>query len=73
MEGPFPSIHRDAVARLFGPTATINGSLGTPQRPGVVAIHVGGRELASAGTFAQAVDLAGRKASEESHPPTHKE
>ena len=62
MEGPFPIPHQHAVAHLFGPLAELRGSLGTPQTPGTVEIHVGRVHLASATTFAAAIELAQVKA-----------
>lgn len=48
------------VARMFGPTATVRGSLGTERRPGVLSIEVGGRVVGAGRTLASAVDAATR-------------
>ena len=47
-----------ATKRLFGPSATLAGSIGTPSRPGVVEIKCDGRTLGSGLSFEQALQDA---------------
>lgn len=62
MTGPFPASHQHTVTALFGPTAILAGSLGTPTMPGTLTISTGGRVLGTGTTFAQAVEAATAKA-----------
>ena len=64
MEGPHCPLHARAVAALFGPTASLQGSLGTPEQPGTVSIHVGQQVLGTGPTFAEAVAAASKRARE---------
>ncbi|MCY2987180.1 MAG: hypothetical protein NTY19_04830 [Planctomycetota bacterium] len=54
---------RQTVLRLFGPSATITGAMGSRLAPGNVQIHLADRRLGCGRTFQQAVELATRKAS----------
>ena len=54
--------HRQ-VKQLFGPDATVTGRMGSQLAPGVVEIHLDGRRLGCGRTFAQAVEIASRRAS----------
>ncbi|MCY2990927.1 MAG: hypothetical protein NTY19_24085 [Planctomycetota bacterium] len=59
------SIYRQqqTIQRLFGPSATITGAIGTNLAPGRIEIHMADVRLGCGRTFAQAVEIATRKAS----------
>ena len=44
-----------ATMRLFGPSAVLTGSIGTPSRPGVVEIKANGRTLGRGPSFQAAL------------------
>jgi len=47
-----------AVARLFGPAATISGSIGTRKAPGELRIIVAGETIGTGASFGQALQAA---------------
>jgi hypothetical protein len=60
---------RQTVQRLFGPSATITGRMGSGVAPGVVEIHMGDTRLSCGRTFQQALGIATRRASTLSEAP----
>ena len=52
---------RQTVQRLFGPSATLGGSIGSGRHPGVLTISLGGRPLGSGRTMQEAIGDATRR------------
>ena len=53
--------HQQAVQRCFGPSARLDGSIGSARGPGVVEIKADGRTLGTGRTFEQALQDTSRR------------
>ena len=48
------------VKRVFGPAAELDGSIGSPQQPGIIKIVLDGRTIGVGGSFQEALSDAQR-------------